>query len=295
MTLDTHVPVVDTGLDASGTPATRVRRSRGNWEIIAAAAILLIIFAAGLFAWLNPSLDPFLIAGRPFQSISAEHLLGTDDIGRDSFARLATASVTSLLISLAATIVAGLIGVTVGFTAAYLEGAIASVIMRFVDVGLAIPGILLALTIRVILGPGTGTLILSLGILFAPGIARIAYGAAHEVRHRAYVQAAELDNVPGVQIVLKHLLPNAVTPVSVQLAATAAAAVALEAALSYLGQGIQPPNPSIGQMVQEYGQYIQAAPLLFTAPVIALILMSVAWNLLADGLRRHSAARAISE
>ncbi|KAB1656972.1 ABC transporter permease [Pseudoclavibacter sp. CFCC 11306] len=276
-------------------PRTRTRRFEIGWEVIVATVIIAVIAVAGLIVWLLPGLDSYATTADPFLSPSAQHLLGTDNIGRDSFTRLASASLTSLLISLSATVIAGVIGVTVGFTAAYLEGPVASVIMRFVDVGLAIPGILLALTIRVILGAGTPTLILSLGVLFAPSIARIAYGAAHEIRHRAYVQAAELDNVSGVTIVVRHLLPNAATPVSVQLAATAAAAVALEAALSYLGQGIQPPNPSIGQMVQEFGQYIQSAPLLFVGPIISLVLMSVAWNLLSDGLRRGANARSIRE
>lgn len=287
---------MSTSLSGTAIQASPSRqRIRPGWEIVTATIIALVILVAGLVVWLSPAFDPYQISGDPFEGISVAHPLGTDDIGRDSFARLASASVTSLLISLASTVLAGLIGVTVGFTAAYLEGLPANVIMRLVDVGLAIPGILLALTIRVILGPGVGTLILSMGVLFSPGIARISYGAAHEIRHRAYVQAAELDNASGWRIVLRHMLPNTATPVSVQLSATAAAAVALEAALSYLGQGIQPPSPSIGQMVQEYGQYIESAPLLFFAPVASLIVMSVAWNLLSDGLRRTTSARSLSE
>ena len=222
----------------------------------------------------------------PFASPSAEHWLGTDNLARDNFTRLAAATLTGLQISLASTMLAALVGSTAGILAGYFGGLLDSVVMRSVDVLLAIPAILLALVTRVIFGPGIWTLIASLAIIAAPGFARVMRAPAISLRERDFVTSAEISGVGRMRIAASHLLPNSLTPLFVQFAATASTVVLMESILSFLGQGVLPPDPSAGRMIADSTRFMAREPMLILLPAAVIIAMTIAWNLIADGLQK---------
>lgn len=251
------------------------------------AAILLV--AGWMTFW--PPYDPLATAGAPLSGPSGSNWLGTDNLGRDTFTRLALAARTSLLISGAGALLGAVVGTTFGLIAGYIGGWVDAVIMRIVDAMLALPAILVALVVGVIIGNGPWPLIFALGLVFAPGFARVMRAPVIAMRERDFVLAAKLSGVRGSRVVVEHLLPNVLTPLFVQFASVASQIVLIEAALSYLGQGVQAPEPSAGRMISEFTRFMQVQPLLIILPSLVIILLSAAWNLLADGLQDWLAPR----
>lgn len=248
-----------------------------------------------LLTVLTPLFSPYTVTQInqvPFSGPSAEHWLGTDNLARDNFTRLAAAAMSALQISLAATIIAAAAGSAAGVLAGYYGGITDTVIMRTVDVLLSIPAILLALVTRVIFGPGMWTLIISLAIIAAPGFARVMRAPVISLRERDFVVSAEISGVSRMRIAFSHLLPNALTPLFVQFAATASSVVLMEAILSFLGQGILPPDPSAGRMIADSVRFMAREPLLILLPAAIIIVMTIAWNLVADGLQKVLSPRA---
>ncbi|WEK60891.1 MAG: ABC transporter permease [Candidatus Microbacterium colombiense] len=277
---------------ALATTAGR-RRRRPNFgpSFWAGAGILsgILLLAGWMSLW--PPYDPFISSGPPMAGPSWEHLLGTDNLGRDTFTRLALAARTSLFISGAGALLGAVVGTTLGLIAGYVGGWVDAVIMRIVDALLALPAILVALVVGVVIGNGAWPLILALGLVFAPGFARVMRAPVIAMRDRDFVLAARLSGVRGPRIVVEHLLPNVLTPLFVQFASVASQIVLIEAALSYLGQGVQAPEPSAGRMISEFTRFMQVQPLLIILPSLVIILLSAAWNLLADGLQDWLAPR----
>lgn len=250
---------------------------------------LALVLGMALVAALTPALSPYTVTqinDLPFASPSAEHWLGTDNLARDNFTRLAAATLTGLQISLASTLLAALVGSTAGILAGYFGGLLDSIVMRSVDVLLAIPAILLALVTRVIFGPGIWTLIVSLAIIAAPGFARVMRAPAISLRERDFVTSAEISGVGRMRIAATHLLPNSLTPLFVQFAATASTVVLMESILSFLGQGVLPPDPSAGRMIADSTRFMAREPMLILLPAAVIIAMTIAWNLIADGLQK---------
>ncbi|WP_062317985.1 ABC transporter permease [Demequina maris] len=256
-----------------------------NGALVAGIAIL-----AGLtvFAVLGPLVggyDPNLTTGGPFEAPSGTHWLGTDNIGRDNFVRLAIATRYALVISLVSSVISMIIGTGIGLFAGYAGGRLDNLLMRGTEIIMAIPAILFALVIRVIIGPGFLPLIIAMAIIGAPGFARIMRSPILVLRDRDFVVAAEIAGVRKPWIALSHLLPNATTPMLVNFASTASLAVLIESSLSFLGQGVQAPDPSAGRMISESMRYMQLDPLLIVLPAVLITLLTVAWNLLADGVQ----------
>lgn len=270
---------------------TRRRRTKFGPSFWSGAGILtfILILAAWMSFW--PPHDPLVSAGTPLSGPSGSNLLGADNLGRDTFTRLALAARTSLLISGAGALLGAVVGTTFGLIAGYVGGWVDAIIMRVVDAILALPAILVALVVGVIIGNGPVPLIFALGLVFAPGFARVMRAPVIAMRERDFVLAAKLSGVRGSRVIVEHLLPNVLTPLFVQFASVASQIVLIEAALSYLGQGVQAPEPSAGRMISEFTRFMQIQPLLIILPSLVIILLSAAWNLLADGLQDWLAPR----
>ncbi|OII41393.1 ABC transporter permease [Plantibacter sp. MMLR14_011] len=268
----------------------RRRRNGFGPAFWSGSGILVGILLLAGWMTLAPPYDPFAASGPALAAPSLDHLLGTDNLGRDNLTRLALAARTSLLISGAA-LLGAVIGTALGLVAGYLGGWVDAIIMRIVDAALALPAILVALVVGVVIGTGPWPLIIALGLVFAPGFARVMRAPVIALRERDFVLAATLSGVRGHRVIVEHLLPNVLTPLFVQFASVASQVVLIEAALSYLGQGVQAPEPSAGRMISEFTRFMQVQPLLIVLPSLVIILLSAAWNLLADGLQDHFAPR----
>lgn len=274
-------------------PAPR-RAVKASPSLVAGVAILI---ALGLFAVIVPLVSPYdtnTLGETPFAPPSGEHWLGTDNLGRDTLTRIAAAMGSMIVISLVATVVALVIGVTLGVIAGYLGGAADMIVMRGVEVLMTIPAILMALVVRVIFGPGIVPLVVAMAIVSAPMFARVMRGPIMVLRDRDFVVAAEVGGVRKPMIAIRHLVPNALTPILVQFANTASMAILLEAMLSFLGQGIQPPEPSAGRMISEYQRFMLDAPQLVLIPAASIVVLTVGWNLVADGMQTRLSPRAVS-
>lgn len=281
--MSVEVAPVTSGIGIGSQRRARRKSSRVGF-ITGITCILLIL----IYALVTPLLSPYgateLVAG-PFLSPSAEHILGTDNLGRDSFTRLASAAGMSLFISVSATLGGGIIGTAIGLLSAYYGGVADQILMRLTDLMMSIPGILMALTIRVVFGAGVIPIIAALIVIVVPFFARITRASALSVREREYVTAAEVAGVPVPVILVRHLFPNTLTPILVQAASTVSLLVLLESALSYLGQGVQPPAVSAGRMVSDLTPFMMQHPLLVIAPSVLLVLLAIGWNLIADGVQ----------
>lgn len=262
-----------------------------NLELASGLGILLILLVLGL---LVPLLSPYTltqIGDNPFAGPSLAHPLGTDNLARDNLVRLSSAALTGLWISFLAATLALVVGGLAGVLAGYFGGWVDTLIMRATDVMLAIPAVLLALVIRVVLGSGQLTLVLALAVICSATFTRVIRAPILGLRSVDFVTSAEISGVRRIKIALTHLLPNALTPLLVQFAATASTVVLLESILSFLGQGIQPPNPSAGRMIADSTRFMIRDPWLVILPSVVLVLITIAWNLLADGLQRAMAPR----
>jgi peptide/nickel transport system permease protein len=246
----------------------------------------IVIFMA-LFADLISIHDPiFQDYSALTEAPSAVHLLGTDDIGRDVLARIIYGSRVSLQVGLIAVGIAVSIGVSLGLVAGYLGGWVDDVLMRIVDAVQAFPGLILALAITAALGPSIGNAMIAIGVVAAPGIARLTRGQALSVRERDFVSAARVIGVSPFWIMVRHIWPNVTAPIIVQATLLMANAITTEASLSFLGVGVKPPTPSWGAMLRTGSQYLEVAPWLAFAPGVAIFATVLAFNFVGDGLRR---------
>ncbi|WP_344587380.1 ABC transporter permease [Actinomadura vinacea] len=265
--------------------AVRGRRSRGriNTGVVCGIGILVLMFA---MAYVVPLLRPFTpteVAGAPFVSPNGANWLGTDDLGRDYFVRLCTAGRTSLSIALASSVLALVAGSLVGFAAGIGNRRLDSLLMGGVDLLLSFPSLLLGLAAVTVFSPSNTTLIVVLAIATLPHFARIVRARCLELRELEFVRSARISGVGSPMIVLKHLLPNTLPLMMIQLANSAAIVILLESALSYLGLGVQPPTPSWGRMISESQIYMTASPWLVLGAGGALLLSSIGWGLIGEG------------
>jgi peptide/nickel transport system permease protein len=252
---------------------------------IPATAVALLV----LVALLVPALglpDPVKIdvAGR-FAGPSAAHLLGQDEYGRDVLSRLLWGARISLFVAFSAALLAALVGTTLGILGGYLRGVVEFATLRLTDVLLCFPPLLLALLIVTLFGPGAGTLIPILAVVYAPGFARVAYAGVLSARSQDYVEAMRALGAGSGRIMLKTILPNVAGPLLVQFSLAVAASVVLESGLSFLGLGVVPPTPSWGLMIGAARATMSQAPQLLLWPCIALTGTILAINALCDGLR----------
>lgn len=219
------------------------------------------------------------------QPPSSEFLLGTDDIGRDILSRIVFASRLSLLAGAQATLIAATIGVPLGLISGYAGGSIDFVIMRMTDLLLSIPGLLLAITLVGILGPGLRNAMLAIGVVFAPRFIRVVRARALSVRQELYIDAATIAGAPNRAIITRHILPNCLSPLLVQATLTMALALLAEASLSFLGLGVQSPDASWGSMLGRAWRFLGQRPWNVLPPGILIMLTVLSLNVLGDSIR----------
>jgi peptide/nickel transport system permease protein len=250
--------------------------------LVICIAMALLLLGAPLLANLNPDAqDPLATFAPP----SAAHLMGADEFGRDMFARVMIGGRTTVLACLGVVLLGGVIGSAVGLVAGFFGGALGFVIMRLVDLLLAFPGILLALAVSAILGPGLVNGVIAIAAIVMPVYARLVEGATVEVRHLPYVDAATTLGAGSRWIILRHVLPN-VSPGIIVLTTTWLGIAALWiAALGFIGLGVQPPTPEWGAILSDGQNYITIAWWITVFPGMFLALFVVGVNLIGDGLR----------
>lgn len=273
-------------LQFRGSMALAVRQFPRNRAATIGLAILLTICLTSAFApWVAPY-DPIQIKlSMKLKPPSFEHLMGTDHFGRDIFSRMLWGGRTSLSVGLLVVGFAFVLGVPLGLASGYFGGKVDNALMRLVDAFLTFPPLLLAVALVGLLGPDIKNVMLALGLVQAPILARMVRGSTLAVREDVYVTAARALGASPLRIVLSHLLRNMVSPIVVQLTVVFAAAVVSEASLSFLGFGTQPPAPSWGRDMSEARRFLADAPWMFLAPtsIIAVCVLSI--NFMGDGLR----------
>ena len=242
----------------------------------------VIMALAGFMPWLDPNR---VSLPEIFVPPSATHWLGTDELGRPVLARLLSGARVSLLVALSTVLLSATIGIAVGLAAGYFGGLTDRVISRLIEVFLAFPGMLLAIAMAAMIGPGIDNVIIALATMGWVGYARLVRVQVLSLREREHVLAAIALGRTDLAIMGRHLLPLVMAPVWVEASFGAAGAVVAEAGLSFLGLGIQPPDASWGGMIRDGVRYLLVAPHLVLAPGLALFLVVLAANLFGDALR----------
>lgn len=216
---------------------------------------------------------------------SSEHLFGTDELGRDIFTRVVLASGVSMQVSIASVAIALTLGATAGMLSGYFGRWADAILMRVVDVMFAFPVLLLALAVVAILGPGVNTVIIAIAVVYTPIFARIARSATVAVVQEPYIKASQVTGARASRILLQHVLPNIAAPLIVQTSVSLAFAILSEAALSFLGLGAQPPEPTWGRMLFDAKGYLLQAWWMAVLPGIIVLLTVLSFNVLGDSLR----------
>jgi peptide/nickel transport system permease protein len=261
----------------------QLRRNRG--AIIGAVALSLLVLMA-IFAPLIAPYDPIEIRGLDsLKPPSREHWMGTDLYGRDILSRVIFGARISLTIGLISVGIAMSVGVPTGLIAGWYRGWLGGAIMRVVDAMLAMPGMLLALSIIAVLGPGLTNAMIAVGIGAIPTYVRLVHGSVLSARENLYVDAARVVGCGTGRIMFRHILPNVVAPVIVLATLGIATAILSAASLSFLGLGAQPPTPDWGTTVSEGRNYLSSAPWICTFPSLVIMVAVLSINLLGDGLR----------
>lgn len=280
-----YVEATPLGARARRRQILRRRFLRRPAAVLSLVIVVGAILAAVLARWVaphSPDATDFeaLLAGP-----SREHLLGTDDLGRDTLSRIIWGARASIQAGFFATVLAMAVAVPIGLIAGYYRGWLDTAIARVTDVLLAFPFLILAVGLAAILGPSLLNATLALGIAAIPPLVRIARGEALALREEDYVRAAVANGANDAVIIGRHILPNMASTLLVQATVTIPAAIIGEAVLSFLGLGVQPPTPSWGVMLNAAQPYLNEAPSLAVYPGLAIVVVALAFNLLGDGMR----------
>lgn len=272
------------GRSLTGEAVRRLRRDR---MAIAGGLFLLIVALISLLAPLIAPMDPTTVdlSLRLQPPGTPGYPLGTDHVGRDILSRLIWGGRISLLIGFSAVMLAMVLGVFIGLVAGYFGGRLDSLIMRFIDILMAFPAILLAITIVASLGPGLRNSMIAISIVGIPFYVRIVRGSVLSLREQEFIHAAQLVGASHSRILLRHVLPNTLAPLIVASTLDVGFFIMAAAGLSFLGLGAQPPTPEWGVMLSEGRQFIRNAPHLSIIPGTAIFLVVLALNFLGDGLR----------
>lgn len=244
---------------------------------VVAVAILVPVLSPDGANQINPSAT---LAGP-----SSSHLLGTDDLGRDLLTRLAAGYRISLEVALGSVALACLAGVPLGLWAAVGSSLADNLIMRTLDVLMAFPALLLAIVVVAVLGAGTGVLVLAIAIVYAPVVARVMRASALATSKEAFVEAVRARGASSARILWRHILPNSLGPVIVQASILMAIAILLEAALSFIGLGVQPPTASLGLMLSDGRDFMASSPWVVADPGVAILIVVLGFTLVGDGLQ----------
>ncbi|MBB6507796.1 peptide/nickel transport system permease protein [Rhizobium soli] len=265
--------------------ASSLRRLFGNRAMLAGAIILVVVVAAALLApWVAPYAPNKLSIVNKLKPPSMSNFFGTDEFGRDIFSRAIFAGRISLMVSLGVVAISTVLGVILGVAAGFFRKLDAP-ISRLLDAMMSFPDILLAIALVAALGPSLTTVILALGITYAPRLARIIRGSTLVLRELPYIEAAVAMGLPTWQILLRHVLLNLASPILVQATFVFASAMLAEASLSFLGVGVSTDMPTWGTMLASGREYMNNAPWLMVFPGLAIVFSVLSLQLLGDGLR----------
>lgn len=253
--------------------------------VVSTGLLLVIAFVAATANWIAPYEINDVDVPNALRPPSGSHWFGTDELGRDVFSRVLLATQASMRVAVVSVAFAAVVGVTVGLVSGYRGGWLDTVFMRVVDVMFAFPVLLLALAVVAILGPGVTTTILAIGIVYTPIFARVSRASTMSVRVEPFVSVSRSMGTGHLYILGRHILPNIAGPLVVQTSLSLAFAILSEAALSFLGLGIQPPQPSLGRMIFDSQGFVTMAWWMAVFPGAAIFVTVLAFNLLGDGLR----------
>lgn len=242
----------------------------------------VLVAAFGPLVWRT---DPNAQEAPRLESLSWAHPMGTDELGRDTLARIIHGAQVSLEVGAVSVGIALVAGVLIGLVAGYYKGIVDAALMRIVDLMFALPGLVLAIVITGLLGPTRRNAMIAIGVVMTPAFARVVRAAVLEVMGRPFIESSRALGSSGVRIIGRHLLPNIVAPLTVLVTVYLSTAILSEAALSFLGLGTQPPEASWGGMLSTSRSYLDVAPWLSIFPGAAIMLVVLGFNLLGDGLR----------
>ena len=262
-----------------------MRLSRSPLAMFGLAIIFVLVFCAIFAEIISPYSPIKQDLMHMFETPSASHWLGTDEFGRDILSRLIYGARVSLQVGFIAVGIALITGGMLGAISGYYSGRLDNCIMRVMDVLLSIPQTLLAIAIVAALGPSLMNLMIAVGISAVPTYARIVRGSVLSIRNMEFIEAARAAGSSDLRIILKHIIPNSMAPIIVQSTLGVASAILNAAGLSFIGLGIQPPNPEWGAMLSGGRQYIRDFPHMTLYPGLAIMLTILALNFLGDGLR----------
>jgi peptide/nickel transport system permease protein len=275
-------PVTATRAGARSLPRQLLREPR----VVASGVVIVLLALIALFAPLLAPYDPETMdSSLSLAPPSASHLLGTDQLGRDVLSRLIYGARLSLQISVYAVAFAFVIGVTVGVISSYFGSWIDTILMRVVDVLLAFPALVLAITVAAYLGPSLKNIVLVIGIVYTPIFARLTYVVTRAIKPVEYVQAARALGASHARIILRAILPNSLAPLIVQISLSLGFAILTESGLSFLGVGVPPPAPSWGSEIANARLTLNQAPLLVVWPSVVIAVAILGFNILGDALR----------
>jgi peptide/nickel transport system permease protein len=277
--------------EAEVTPRSYLSEVRGrflrNRAGVAALAVLLVMALGALLVPLIIASDPLI--GQATQRLrpigSAGHILGTDELGRDMFARLVYGGRVSLITGLVPVAIATLIGTTIGATAGYMRGYVGSLLMRTMDMFYALPAIMLAIAISASLGPGVKNSIIAISCVFIPPMARVAEAATRQVVHLEYIEAARASGASTLQILTHEILANIFNPIFVYASGLVGLSIVIASGLSFLGLGSAPPQPEWGYMLNSLRGAIYSQPWIAVLPGLLIFITSMACNIVSDAVR----------
>lgn len=279
-------------LEVPPAPASRPRwletlllLARNPMAVVSGLVLTFLVVVAIFGERLTPYSPTAVSIPDRLRPPSGDHWFGTDQQGRDVLTRVLEGAEVSLRVGIVAVGISLVAGTVIGLAAGYLRGWLDDVLMRIMDVLFAFPAILLAIVVVALLGPGVTNAMIAIGIVYTPIFARIARASVLSVREEVYVRAARASGAGTGRIIAKHILPNIAAPLIVQTSLSLAFAILSEAALSFLGLGVQPPNPAWGRMLAEGRDFIQQAWWMVVFPGAAIFVVVLAFNVLGDALR----------
>lgn len=266
----------------------RLVRRFGGWEAFVGVLIVAAIVSVAILAPLIAPHDPESVSSdRVLAAPNLQHPFGSDSLGRDVLTRVIYAFRVSLVVAIGSVVIAFAVGAPIGLTAGFRGGWVDGLLMRPLDILLALPALLLAVALIAIVGPGALIALLAISIIYLPIIARVVRSSVLVVRDQPYVDGARARGASELSIMLRHVLPNSLGPALVQATVLMGFAIQIEAALSFLGLGAQPPTPSLGIMLSDGRDVLTLAPWVEVFPGLALALVVLGFNLIGDGLRRR--------
>ncbi len=277
---------IGTSSSHSGYWANAWGRLKKNKSAIVSLILLILMILVAIFAkYVSPYPYDLQNPAEAYQSPSAQHWLGTDNFGRDILSRIIYGGRISLFVGFFSIFFAIIVGGILGAVAGYYAGKIDNILMRTMDILMAIPGLLLAITLAAAFEPGLRNVIIAIGVAEVPFYARILRSSVLSLKEQEFIEAARCIGASDKRIILKHIIPNCLAPIIVQSTLGMAGAILSVASLSFLGLGIQPPTPEWGSMLSNARQHILNYPHMVVFPGLAIMLTIFVLNILGDGLR----------